>query len=246
MNPFDLPPAAALLEGLARLVTQLAALFAPWAGASATAAAVVALTLGVRLVLLPVAVSQVRAEVARRRLAPAIAAIRRRHSGDPVRLAEETQRLHRDEGVSPLAGVGPSLLQLPVVSAVYALFSHQAIAGHANALLSHTLFGAVLGANVVAALPHVLVPLAVLAALAVVVEASRRAGLRWLSVDGEGAGVAARRLARLLPFVTVLFAAVAPLAAALYLLTSGVWALAEREVLRRRLFGRERRRAGTT
>jgi YidC/Oxa1 family membrane protein insertase len=239
VNPFELPPAAALLEGLARLVLDLTALFAPWAGASAAAAAVVGLTLGVRLVLLPVAVSQVKAEVARYRLAPAIAEIRRRHSGDPVRIAEETQRLHRDEGVSPLAGVGLSLLQLPVVSAVYALFTHATIAGHANALLSHTLFGAVLGANVVAALPHVLVPLAVLAALTVVVEATRRATARWHVVDSGSAGAAARRLARVLPFVTVLFAAVAPLAAALFLLTSGAWALGERELLRRRLFGRE-------
>ena len=40
---------------------------------------------------------------------------------------------------------------------------------------------------------------------------------------------------RVLPFVSVVFAAFAPLAAALYLVTSASWTLLERAVLRRLL-----------
>lgn len=42
---------------------------------------------------------------------------------------------------------------------------------------------------------------------------------------------------RVLPFVTVVFAGIAPLAAALYLLSSAAWTLVERATLRR-LLGR--------
>jgi YidC/Oxa1 family membrane protein insertase len=41
-------------------------------------------------------------------------------------------------------------------------------------------------------------------------------------------------LARVMPFVTVLVAAVVPLAAGLYLLTTAAWTVIERAVLRRR------------
>ncbi|OUD88438.1 hypothetical protein BC477_10615 [Clavibacter michiganensis subsp. michiganensis] len=43
---------------------------------------------------------------------------------------------------------------------------------------------------------------------------------------------------RVLPFVTVVFAGIAPLAAALYLLSSAAWTLLERAALRRVLAAR--------
>ncbi|GAA4670377.1 YidC/Oxa1 family membrane protein insertase [Frondihabitans cladoniiphilus] len=242
MNPFDFPPVAAALDGLYHLVLQLGVLFSPWAGASASAAAIVALTLAVRLVLLPVAVSQVRAEVARRRLAPQVAAIRKRYAKDAPTATRKLQELYTAEHVSPLAGILPTLLQVPVLSGVYALFAHATIAGHANLLLTQTLAGAVLGANLFASLTPVVVavavPLVVLAALAVVVEITRRANLRWAgsAASTEAAAVPGMgAVLRILPFVTVVFAAFAPLAAALYLFTSAAWTVVERELLRRHL-----------
>lgn len=238
MNPFDIPPVAAVLDGLYHLVLQLSVLLGPFAGASSAAVAVIVLTLAVRLVLIPVAIAQVRAEVTRRRLAPSVALIRKRYAKDSARATRALQELYTSEHVSPVAGLLPTLLQLPVLSGVYALFSHATIAGHANILLSHTLMGAVLGANVFANLPVVVVPLGVLALLTVVVEVTRRANARWvgMAVSAEAQtvpGMAA--MVRILPFVTVVFAALAPLAAALYLLTSASWTVVERSILRRRL-----------
>ncbi|BDZ49922.1 membrane protein [Frondihabitans sucicola] len=234
MNPFDLPPVAAALDGLYHLVMALITTLEPWAGASAAALAIVTLTAAVRLVLLPVAISQVRAEIQRRRIAPRVEALRTRHRSDREALTRALGRLYTSERVSPVAGIGPTLLQVPVLAGVYALFSHATIAGHANALLAHTVFGAALGANLVAGLPHVAAFVVILLLLAGVVELTRRANLRFAPQPATPVPGAAA-LARVLPFVTVVFAALAPFAAALYLVTSAAWTLGERAILRRRL-----------
>jgi YidC/Oxa1 family membrane protein insertase len=234
MNPFDLPPVAATLDALYHLVLQLITVFEPWAGASSAALAVVALTAAVRLVLLPVAISQVRAEIARRRIAPHVEALRTRHRSDRQALTAALQQLYTSEKVSPIAGIGPTLLQAPVLAGVYALFSHATIAGHANLLLAHTVFGAALGLNLVAGLPHFGAFVVILLLLVAVVELTRRANVRF-AVQPADAAPGTEALARVLPFVTVIFAALAPFAAALYLATSAAWTLGERAILRRRL-----------
>jgi len=76
-----------------------------------------------------------------------------------------------------------------------------------------------------------------LAVLAVVVELSRRSNLHWNPVaapePGTPGAAATVAVGRYVPFVTVVFAAIAPLAAALYVVTSAAWTYGERAVLRR-------------
>lgn len=243
MDLSTFPPIAVVLGGLQSLVTTLGVLVEPVAGASAAAVGVVLLTLLVRLVLVPVGLSQVRAEIARRRLAPAIADLNRRIT-DPEARSKALMALYASEKVSPLAGCLPTLAQAPVLTAVYSLFAHSEIAGHANTLLTHTLGGAALGANLFVTLGTGLAAvwpyLVLLVLLAIVVELSRRATLRFTgpaTVATAGPGQEAlpgmAGVLRWLPFVSVLFAAFAPLAAALYLVTSAAWTLGERAVLRR-------------
>lgn len=249
MDLSALPPVAVVLDGLHSFVALLAALVEPAVGDLSSALAVVLLTVVVRLVLVPVGVSQVRAEIGRRRLAPRVAELTRRVT-DPQERSRRLMELYSSEKVSPLAGCLPTLAQAPVLTAVYSLFAHPTIAGHANELLGHTLGGAVLGANLPVALGAGLATvgpyLVLLAVLAVVVELTRRASLRAagptaapLPGAAGAAGPAAvpgmTGLLRVLPFVSVVFAAFAPLAAALYLVTSASWTLLERAVLRRAL-----------
>ena len=122
------------------LVCWIAAILAPLAGGLATAAAIIAFTLLVRLLLLPlsyVAVrGSVRGEVARARLQPRIAELRRRHRKDPQRLQAELAALYRAEGSGMFAGFLPLLLQLPVFSVLYRLFLDHSVGGAPNTLLS--------------------------------------------------------------------------------------------------------------
>ncbi|MDF2444363.1 MAG: YidC/Oxa1 family rane protein insertase [Subtercola sp.] len=249
MDISTFPPIATVLDTLYNLVLGIGELVQPVAGGAAPLLAIVLLTVLVRLALVPVSVSQVRAEVTRRRLAPAIAALRAKYAKKPEALQKALTRLYTSEKVSPLAGILPTLAQAPVLSAIYALFVHPQLAGHANVLLTQTFLGIPFGANLFATLgaafPQVLVIVGLLAVLAVAVELTRRANLRWAGTalntqTGGGrpaepvpGAAAIASIARFLPFITVLFAAIAPFAAAVYLVTSAVWTLGERAVLRR-------------
>ncbi|NQX12711.1 membrane protein insertase YidC [Microbacteriaceae bacterium VKM Ac-2855] len=230
MNIYAFGPVAAALDGAYAVLHSLSTLLAPVAGAQGSAAAIVVLTLIIRALLIPVGVSQRRAQLARMRLAPKLAELRRRHAKDPQRLQRETLALYAAENVSPLAGIGPMLLQAPVISLVYGLFLQTRINGHANALLAHTLFSAALGSSIAAQFATGgVVGAIVLGLILAIVLLSR---WRGLTLSSEPVVPLARALSWL-PLTTVIVAAFVPLAAALYLLVTTAWTLAEREVLHR-------------
>ncbi|MFF4581757.1 hypothetical protein ACFY15_25720 [Streptomyces sp. NPDC001373] len=203
------------------LVAQLGRLLEPVLAESATAAAIVLFTLLVRLALYPLGRAAFRA-------------------------------------ATPGAGCLPALLQLPVFYLMYRSFSS------GDELLGHRLFAAPLGARWSAALEEGgpfgaqgLVFLGLFAAIAVVAAWSAVRGRRAaaaapavapvLAAAKRAGGAAAaptaeqlaamRRLGGVLPllsFGTLITAAVVPLAAGLYLLTTTAWSVAERAWLQRR------------
>ncbi|PZE84359.1 membrane protein insertase YidC [Curtobacterium sp. MCBD17_032] len=244
MDITTLPGLRAVLHAAADLVAVLTDALTPVAGPAAAALAVVVLTVAVRVLLVPLSVLQVRAERDRRRLAPRIAELRRRAGRDTARFQRSLQELYTAEGVAPWAGCLPVLAQAPVVSLLYTVFTHASIDGTVNTLLRATLAGIPLAQSAVAVLTsplwvHGWVVLVLLAVLVAAVEHTRRAQLHWNAApaaasDATAPGAALTAgIARWAPFVSVVFAALAPLAAALYLVTSAVWTLAERAVLRR-------------
>lgn len=235
------PPLAAVLDAAHSALLALAGLLEPLAGSVAAALAIVLVTLAVRAALLPLGVLQVRAEITRRRLAPKLADLQRRWKKNPEKLQAATLKLYRDEGVSPFAGIWPALAQVPIVSVLYGVAVSAQLNGHPNDLLTETLFGAPLGLSLpaLAATPTlaVLVPIALLAVMAVVAGFTRRQTLRMSAAvptaDGPLAGMTG--ILSWLSFTTVLIAAFVPLAAALYLTVSTTWTYLERTLLRRRL-----------
>lgn len=249
MDVFSFPPIAFLLTLLAGALDALSGPLDPLLGAASAAGGVVLLTLIVRVLLLPVAVAQVRAEGARRRLAPALAEIRRRWKGDPPRLQQKTMELYREAGVSPVAGIGSALLQAPIVSLVYALFIAQRIGGEPNALLAEALLGVPLGRPLGAAalageggallLAGAVVALLIAAGL--VTRAMMRRLQPALAAEQPGLPPGVMRTLGWLPLITAPIALVVPLAAALYLVTTTLWTLAERPLLRRLLWGEAER-----
>ncbi|MFF7854900.1 membrane protein insertase YidC [Streptomyces sp. NPDC007904] len=236
----------------ASLVERLADLLQPLCGASAAAAAIVLFTAFVRLLVHPLSRAAARGQKARAELQPEIAELRRKHAGNPEKLQRAVLELHAREKVSPLSGCLPSLLQLPAFFLLYHLFSSGTIGGRPNELLGHRLFDAPLGGRWTDALGDGgplggagLVYVALFALVAVVAVVSYRLTKRTMAANaaltaagGDGAeqvpGMAA--LTRLMPFMsffTLITVAVMPLAAALYMVTSTTWSVAERAVLHR-------------
>lgn len=241
MDPFTFAPIALLLDAVYGLVEGIATLVGPFAGPLAAALAVVALTLLVRAALIPVGASQVKAEWARRRIAPKLQAIQKKYKKNPELLQKKTMALYKAENVSPFAGFLPLLLQAPVVSLVYALFIHTSINGHANTLLDETVGGVSLGTSFITAVgegmwPGALVFIALFGLIAATAWLSRRTALR-LALPTTTAPTALLGVLSWLPFLTVVFAAVVPLAATIYLTTTTVWTLVERAIMRRRYWG---------
>jgi YidC/Oxa1 family membrane protein insertase len=241
LDLYAFPPIAALLNAAYNLLMWLASLLEPLAGAAAAAAAVVVLTLAVRAALIPVGISQAKAEQTRSRLAPKLKTLQERYRKDPERLQRETMKLYADEKASPFAGFLPMLAQAPVIALVYALFLHTTIAGHANGLLSQHLLGAPLGASLVGAItsgtasPATLAVFgAVIVVIVIVAELTRRAFRVTVDPEAGTLAGAAARAAGVLQFTTAVFALFVPLAAALYLATTVTWTLVQRVILRRR------------
>lgn len=256
MDLYSFPPIAALLDGAHALLMGLADLLQPLIGISSAAAAIVLVTLVVRAALVPVGISQAKAERTRARLAPKLAELRRKHGSDPERLQRETMALYSAEGASPFAGCLPMLVQAPIVGIIYALFILPTIAGHPNELLDHTLLGVPLGTSLAGELaagtltPGTLAVFAsVVVAIALVGEATRRvfrpqvpdAAPRPAASNAATAPDAAallgsagmQRALGLLQFLTAVIAVFVPLAAALYLLVTVAWTLGQRMLLRR-------------
>lgn len=225
---YSFPPLAAAIGVLYTAVNTLTTAFTPLLGPASAAVAIVALTMAIRAVLVPLGVAQVRGELARAALAPKLRELQQKYRNNPERLRRELTALYQREGTSPLAGCLPALAQAPVFMVLYGLFLTAEVGGRANALLTSTLAGVPLGARLLDVADVDLLVFAALGAALIGVAALTR----WLTpappADTPGAGVI-----RLLPFGTVLVAAIVPLAAGLYLLTTTAWTVTERTLLRR-------------
>ncbi|MET1073545.1 MAG: YidC/Oxa1 family membrane protein insertase [Umezawaea sp.] len=196
------------------------------AGFATPAAAIVLFTVLVRLLMHPLTRASVRAEKAKSALAPQVEKLRKKHGKDTAKLAEATMKLYKDEGTSLFAGFLPMLVQAPFFMIMYRLVTTP------NPLLDGTLFGAPLGTRWYGSYQHTPVFLGVCALIALVACGT----FRWQAKMAEKNGtpqVPLARVLRFLPFGTVLMAAVLPLAAGVYLLTTTSWTLMERAWLHR-------------
>lgn len=95
--------------------------------------ALLIVTILVRLLILPFMVKQLRYTKAIQDLQPEMSRIKAQYKGDNKKIQEETMKLYQRTGVNPMSGCFPTLIQLPVL---YALFG--AIEG--NVALSHSTF----------------------------------------------------------------------------------------------------------
>jgi YidC/Oxa1 family membrane protein insertase len=219
------------------LVSGLTGVLTPVLGGLAAVAAIIAFTMAVRLLLMPLSLRALRGQAAQARLAPQLLALRQRHGKQPERLQREMAALYKREGTSMFAGFAPLLLQWPFLSVMYLLFRSPTVGGTANTLLTHDLLGVPLGAHWLSGTGPASAQGAVFLGLFVLL-----AGLCWLSArlsrlmtaqatgtsPAPGAAGSPGLLVRALPYLTVVIAAFAPLAAGIYLLTTLAWSMAER------------------
>jgi len=223
------------------LVSGFTGILTPVLGGLAAVAAIVAFTMAVRILLMPLSLRALRGQAAAARLTPQLQALRQRYARQPERLRREMAALQAREGASLFGGFTPLLLQWPFLSVMYLLFRSPQVGGQPNMLLSRDLFGVPLGIHWLSgagpfdlASAQGAVFLGVFALLAGLCWLSARLGrlMTAQATDTQAAGATAGTglLIRAQPYLTVVIAAFAPLAAGIYLLTSLAWSLAERMV----------------
>src|SRR5207248_4948531 len=92
--------------------------------------AIIVVTIMIRLLLAPLQqfqlVNQRRTMAEQRKLAPQVAELRKKFKKDPQKLNAEMMKLYQEHGVNPLGGlVGclPLIVQLPILTALYYVFT---------------------------------------------------------------------------------------------------------------------------
>ncbi len=81
--------------------------------------AIILLTVVVRAVMFPVAQKQFSSMAGMKAIQPRMKEVQEKHKEDRVKQQQEMQKLFKDEGVNPLAGCLPLIIQIPIFFALY-------------------------------------------------------------------------------------------------------------------------------
>ena len=81
--------------------------------------AIIAFTMIVRLIMVPLTVKQSKQIKAMGQLQPLMKEIQERHKGDRQKASQETMRLYKERGVNPLGCLGPMFIQFPIWIGLY-------------------------------------------------------------------------------------------------------------------------------
>lgn len=86
--------------------------------------AIILFTIIIRLILLPLNIKQTRSQVKMQEIQPEVQKIQAKYKNDPQKSQEEMMKIYKENGVSPLSGCLPLLIQMPILFALYYVFNN--------------------------------------------------------------------------------------------------------------------------
>lgn len=84
--------------------------------------AIIVFTIIIRIILLPLNIKQMRSQLKMTDLQPEMQKLQKKYKNDPQKLNTEMMKLYQEEGVNPLGGCLPLLVQLPILWALFYVF----------------------------------------------------------------------------------------------------------------------------
>jgi len=111
-------PITPLEHGMRHVLDQFHSLGLPWAWA------IVATTVAVRMLLVPLTVKQIHSMQNLQRFAPQMKEIQQKYKGDKQKQNEELMRFYKEHKINPAASCLPMLAQLPVFISLYLVLKH--------------------------------------------------------------------------------------------------------------------------
>jgi YidC/Oxa1 family membrane protein insertase len=86
---------------------------------SSAGLSIIILTIIIKTILLPLTVKSLRSTLAMQQLQPKVKELQKKFGKDRQRLSQETMKLYQENGVNPMSGCLPMLLQMPVFFGLY-------------------------------------------------------------------------------------------------------------------------------
>lgn len=192
----------------------------PWAWS------IIALTVCVRLAILPLAIVQMRSMRGMQKIAPELQKLKQKHKGDSQKLQQEMMLLYKEHGVNPIGSCLPLLFQLPVFMGLFFVlrgFSHKPPSGDLSFLGSfieditvHVDKAGYAGWALIAA--YVL---------------SQLGSTLLMPTGADPQQQMMRRLFMVMPFIFVFFVIRFPVGLMLYWIATNMWTVGQQAVLRK-------------
>ena len=90
---------------------------------------IIIMTIIIRTLLVPLYVTQMKSMNGMSKMGPEAKKLQTKYKNDPKKLQEETSKLYKEYGVNPLGGCLPLLFQMPILLALYNVFSTLHLSG---------------------------------------------------------------------------------------------------------------------
>jgi YidC/Oxa1 family membrane protein insertase len=187
----------------------------PWAWS------VVALTVLVRIVLVPLMVRQIHSMQNLQRHAPEMKAIQQKYKNDRQKQQEELMKFYRENNVNPAASCLPIVLQMPVFFALYFVLKH---------FSKHPPSGSLSWLGIVPNISHAVTSHWSGYVLLVIYVASQMASTFYM---GAAMDKAQRTILLVMPIAFVFFIAHFPTGLVLYWMTTNLWVVGQGLITRR-------------
>jgi len=191
--------------------------------------AIIALTLIIRIVLLPLALPSLRAAQLMKKIQPELDGLKKKFK-DKRKLQEEQLKLYRKHGINPAAGCLPNLLQFLILIALYRVFIHFIQTGMIDGTEVKMNF---LWLDLAKPDPFYLLP--VLAGVSQLVLTLMMAPAKTKKAKTETEEMAQtiqKQMIFMMPLMTVLIASKLPSGLALYWLTTTLFSLGQQRLLK--------------
>ena len=124
------------IEEILAFVLQILYNLTSLTGFGSYGAAIILLTIVVKMCLYPLTVKQVKSMKAMQELSPKMKKLQEKYKDNPQLMQQKLGELYKDAGVNPLAGCLPLLVQMPILMGMYyALYNFQYPSEEAAAFL---------------------------------------------------------------------------------------------------------------
>ncbi|SHJ01510.1 protein translocase subunit yidC [Clostridium amylolyticum] len=85
--------------------------------------AIALLTIIIKIIFLPLNIKQMRSQAKMQEIQPEVQRLQTKYKNDPQKAQAEMMRIYKENGVSPLSGCLPLLIQMPILFALFYVFN---------------------------------------------------------------------------------------------------------------------------